>query len=1205
MLGQVLDGFVVEDDQDEPQENQHHGFEVVLLLKGEDGESFAARVSGCRVPLYWRLPSGWGAADVNALAQVLRSACGERPRARVECRVRMMGYVPDELGDPATYRFARLDFLNLRARRRAAWLLQTRGELAKAAARVPGARRLADGAALPTEVHMADAYRFPPLALVQLAYDVCPGRWLRIEGAEDRGEAGRLTRYVSREVDADAAGLRPLNGREDAAPQYAAFYDIETYSVDGQFPRARRPGDVVFNIGVVVARLDDKASSGAEVVENVVLCLGETAPADNTEVRWFAREWELLEAFAQIVNTGGGRGGCDFLISFNGDGFDMPYLNRRAEQYRYFCSGDRAPGEADWYRARREIAALNALRGRHARLAEASAAAEAKAASAASALNALDPTAANGKTIAAAEARKAGTAADAAAALQALQDLHAEAARVVDPDGLRPELHTPASARRHARRRRLPDMSLRMHVMGQYPTLYDMKEARRHFRAPGDVAPLEVARRLAESFFALGRRAGADFRQPYAAGGGDAAPVAPTVCGVTCMDLLQWFKRNCRYKSYRLEAIAQDLLGRGKVDLGYQEMFELYRNGGPAGRARIAGYCAVDCLLLLELLLHKQIHTQTLQLARVSKTMPARLASGKMQAPCWSVLRHNAFHEYGMVPNLCTRPKEGKYEGAVVLEPRVGFYEEPVSVLDFASLYPSIMMGYNVCYSTIVNHGERARALALEREGRLELLRVTTAGREHLFVQAAGARRQGMLARIEHGLKKRRSAVKKQMRGTQAEIDGLEKAGPSAALAAARARLANQDALQLAFKLIMNSLYGLAGAAVGYLPDWRVASSITAMGRRMIHATEAAVEAATPRSLADYTARCPRAPPGLAGRVALLAEGAAAEVEFQVVYGDTDSVFVRLRGGGGLSSQDIWDVSEAAALLVTHSTFEKQDAVILEMEKYYSSLCLIKKKKYVGLKHDGPGRKGKHGGKGTLAVRRDTVPFVKTLYNRIRDILFVQPAEMACGDAAATASKGSRRSAVLDELRATVRRLVDNKAAPEEVVLRMRASKPASAYAVPPPHVRVAEKLLRRHADGRPTHGVPPPKPGDYVEFVYVMPPRGTRLKAAKNMRAGELAEEAAHWRHHRATMLLHVPRYLERLQIVGELVGAVADPRECAAIIERGRLDFMRRWEGNRSLLDMWAPRKRKLKPPSAAACGKRTRPDTDACRAPAAART
>ena len=42
------------------------------------------------------------------------------------------------------------------------------------------------------------------------------------------------------------------------------------------------------------------------------------------------------------------------------------------------------------------------------------------------------------------------------------------------------------------------------------------------------------------------------------------------------------------------------------------------------------------------------------------------------------------------------------YEGATVLEAKQGFYSMPVATLDFASLYPSIMMAHNLCYTTLL-----------------------------------------------------------------------------------------------------------------------------------------------------------------------------------------------------------------------------------------------------------------------------------------------------------------------------------------------------------------------------------------------------------------------------------------------------------------------------------------------------------------------
>lgn len=46
---------------------------------------------------------------------------------------------------------------------------------------------------------------------------------------------------------------------------------------------------------------------------------------------------------------------------------------------------------------------------------------------------------------------------------------------------------------------------------------------------------------------------------------------------------------------------------------------------------------------------------------------------------------------------------EQTYQGADVLDAKVGFYNIPITTLDFASLYPSIMICHNLCYSTLTD----------------------------------------------------------------------------------------------------------------------------------------------------------------------------------------------------------------------------------------------------------------------------------------------------------------------------------------------------------------------------------------------------------------------------------------------------------------------------------------------------------------------
>jgi DNA polymerase delta subunit 1 len=60
-----------------------------------------------------------------------------------------------------------------------------------------------------------------------------------------------------------------------------------------------------------------------------------------------------------------------------------------------------------------------------------------------------------------------------------------------------------------------------------------------------------------------------------------------------------------------------------------------------------------------------------------------------------------------VLPAIYVDSCEDKFEGATVIEPKKGFYAEPVATLDFASLYPSIMMAHNLCYTTLVAPSER------------------------------------------------------------------------------------------------------------------------------------------------------------------------------------------------------------------------------------------------------------------------------------------------------------------------------------------------------------------------------------------------------------------------------------------------------------------------------------------------------------------
>jgi len=63
-----------------------------------------------------------------------------------------------------------------------------------------------------------------------------------------------------------------------------------------------------------------------------------------------------------------------------------------------------------------------------------------------------------------------------------------------------------------------------------------------------------------------------------------------------------------------------------------------------------------------------------------------------------------------VVPNEKKSKGDGsKYEGAFVLDPKQAHYTIPIATLDFASLYPSIMIRHNLCYSTLIRDKDKSK----------------------------------------------------------------------------------------------------------------------------------------------------------------------------------------------------------------------------------------------------------------------------------------------------------------------------------------------------------------------------------------------------------------------------------------------------------------------------------------------------------------
>merc|ERR1719468_1153637 len=272
------------------------------------------------------------------------------------------------------------------------------------------------------------------------------------------------------------------------------------------------------------------------------------------------------------------------------------------------------------------------------------------------------------------------------------------------------------------------------------------------------------------------------------------------------------------------------------------------------------------------------------------------------------------------MPAAKSQPSDEKFEGATVLDPVKGYYEKPIATLDFASLYPSIMMAHNLCYCTLVRPDQALR---------MDQAQLTRTPSGCFFVKSQ--QRKGLLPMILEELLAARKRAKKAMAEaedplTQSVLNGR----------------------QLALKISANSVYGFTGATVGQLSCLEISSSVTAFGREMIEHTKNMVET-------KYT----------------IEQGYKHNA--QVIYGDTDSVMVKF---GTDSIEEAMSMGQEAADIVSN-TFIRP--IKLEFEKVYCPYLLMNKKRYAGLYWTRPEAYDKLDAKGIETVRRDNCGLVREL----------------------------------------------------------------------------------------------------------------------------------------------------------------------------------------------------------------------------------
>jgi len=391
-----------------------------------------------------------------------------------------------------------------------------------------------------------------------------------------------------------------------------------------------------------------------------------------------------------------------------------------------------------------------------------------------------------------------------------------------------------------------------------------------------------------------------------------------------------------------------------KDDVSAQDMFELHKKG-PEERAIIAKYCIQDCDLVLTLMSKLDTLVNARGMADVCRVPIGFIFLRGQGIKIYSAVAYNASKRGQIIIEQDSVDGDMSYEGAVVLPPKIGMYlDHPIPVLDFNSLYPTNMIAYNISPDTLVyvktfnTDGRKISQEGASDEDVEELRKTYTIdeisfdmkddddnviGRKSCgYAQpSTDPRSTGLLPMTLDILLKKRKETRKLIETTEDD-----------------AQKSVLNGLQLAYKVVANSVYGQTGSRTSPIRRVEVAACTTAAGReRLMFAKE------------------------------------IVETEFggKVIYGDTDSIFIKFQ------TNDLEEAIKLGQKSAERITSLCRKPYKIEYEKTFYPFILFCRKRYMGLMYEDDPTKCKRKSMGIALKRRDSAPIVKDIFGGALDIL--------------------------------------------------------------------------------------------------------------------------------------------------------------------------------------------------------------------------
>ena len=470
--------------------------------------------------------------------------------------------------------------------------------------------------------------------------------------------------------------------------------------------------------------------------------------------------------------------------------------------------------------------------------------------------------------------------------------------------------------------------------------------------------------------------------------------------GRLIVDMYLYFKR-MKLDKYSLNYISNKFLGEGKNDMPHGQMTEAFFSRDIDALRTVAEYCVQDSVLVMKLFQKVHMWIDSCEIAKITmcgiEDIYTRGEQMKLVAQC---VKECMTREI-ILQSYYTKSDEWKqYEGAYVLDPERGVYEG-CSIVDFQSLYPSIIIAYNICPSTcwsakVHSWSARRHAARPSIPGLFHEIFVNdntlgqfskNAGLEnvsesHYFRKEPVGLLPGMIKQI---LDERKAVKTKMMQLEKTSVDYIV-----------------FDRRQNALKICANSVYGMMGFKNSkYFGNVACAESVTTVGRLLLTDIVKKIEQIYP---------------------------------VRVIYGDTDSCMLCHND----KSKD--EVVKLAVQICNDVTSLLPEPMALKFECYCEKIMLLTKKRYV-LVSD-----GKVSYKGVMNARRDYCKYAKDTYSGV----------------IALVAEGKTED-VTDYIDGKIIKLLQINSIPvSDLVVTKSIGRKLSTYKVNQPHIVLARRLSEK-----------------------------------------------------------------------------------------------------------------------------------------------